>query len=372
MATSGRRKSPTVIQELVDAPYEFDFFQAVRLLEWHARELATKEAGRPPQPVGYDGPADHEDVRFRAHQSHTFPPGEISALKLTEPTDTRRSFAELTVAFLGLTGPSGVLPQHYTSMIIERMRTKDFALRDFLDLFNHRAVSLFYRAWEKHRFPFGYERARTTERLAAVDAFTQALFCLTGFGTSQLRGRLDVDDEAFLHYAGHFAQQHRPAIVLESLLSDYFELPVSVHQFQGQWLYLSEDDFSRFPQLGHPNGINCQLGKDVIIGERVWSVENKFRVRIGALPYADFSRFVPGGGELPRLCQMIRTYVGPEYDFDIQLVLNAHQVPACQLGGDAQQGTRLGWNSWLSSQPMADDVDDAIFRHDGFPETSRN
>ena len=105
---------------------------------------------------------------------------------------------------MGLTGPSGVLPEHYTRLLIERLRAKDYTLRDFLDLFNHRVISLFYRAWEKYRFQFVYEQVK----LGAVgdeteDFFTKCLYCLVGMGTGGLRGRQKIDDETFLYYGGH-------------------------------------------------------------------------------------------------------------------------------------------------------------------------
>ena len=148
----------------------------------------------------------------------------------------------MVVTFLGLTGPSGVLPRHYTELLLQRIREKDFSLRDFLDLFNHRLISLFYRAWEKYRLPIGYERSQLDDPDEQPDPVTRGLYCLVGLGTAGLRGRLDVDDEAFLYYSGHFAHFPRSASALECLLADYLEMPVRVQQCQGQWLALEPDD----------------------------------------------------------------------------------------------------------------------------------
>ena len=93
----------------------------------------------------------------------------------------------MTVSFFGVATPAsyGSLPTRYAELILERPRSKNRALRDFLDLFNHRLVSLFYRAWEKHRFPV---RVRAVGPAPAL--FERALFALMGLGTDGLRGRL--------------------------------------------------------------------------------------------------------------------------------------------------------------------------------------
>jgi type VI secretion system protein ImpH len=293
----------------------------------------------------------------------------------------------MAVAFLGLTGPSGVLPRHYTTLLIDRIQSKDHALQDFLDLFNHRAISFFYRAWEKYRFAIGYERANSVHRAktgsmpsrgegtgrhgaATDDLLTRCLYCLLGLGADKLRNRLEFDDEAFLFYAGHFAHRPRSAIALESILADYFELPLTIQQFVGQWLYLGESDQSSLPSPQRPEGLNMQLGINIVAGERVWGIESKFRARFGPLGYRDFCRFLPSGDALLPVCQMIRCYVGPEYDFEIQPVLKAEEVPWCCLGGEGDSPARLGWNTWIRSTTLHQDVSDAVFSLEGLPWTT--
>ena len=259
------------------------------------------------------------------------------------------------------------MPHHYTSLVIERLRAKDRSLRDFLDLFNHRLISLFYRAWEKYRVPIQYERAGTADPPARL-TFVLALLSLIGLGMPSLQRRMQLDDETCLFYAGYLAQGRPNALSLRRMLEDCFDLPVRVEQFRGQWLYLSADNQSSLPSRECPEGRNCALGRNDIVGTRVWSVENAFRIRLGPLRYDEFEQLVPSGETLTRLAQLARTYVGPEYDFDVQLVLRAEEVPASRLGGDGPIQTRLGWNSWLISRPPREDVSDAVFVHEGWPE----
>ena len=120
----------SLARRLFEESYDFDFFQAVRLLQ-------RMEPGR--VRVGRGGPPQAEAVRFRARISLSFPPSSIYELR--RPT-TSLPIPVMVQAFMGLTGPSGVLPRHYTELLykIERdVRTPEkHALRDWFDLFNHR------------------------------------------------------------------------------------------------------------------------------------------------------------------------------------------------------------------------------------------
>lgn len=361
-STSGRDRT-ALIEHLLEEAHEFDFFQAVRVLQRWAADQAVPNRAGPHLPVGADHAPRREAVRLRAQVSQAFPAGTVAEIRRVpdggsaESPDPRP--LELVATCLGLVGPHGVLPEHYTTLVIERLRGKDTALRDFLDLFHHRTLSLFYRAWEKYRYPIGYEKSLTPG--LEEDLFTQCLYCLVGLGTGGLRRRSSYDDEALLYYAGLFAQSPPAAVTLEVVVADYFAVPAAICQFHGQWLYLSAEDQSRLPDSQSRQGQNNQLGGNVVIGERVWDVQGKFRVRLGPLDAVSFRRFLPDGEALRTLGQLVRTYAGPQWDFDVQLVLLAADVPWCCLGGDGREPSRLGWNTWLRNRPLQRDADDAVF-----------
>jgi type VI secretion system protein ImpH len=351
MASANGRKAPGLSEQLLREAHRFDFFQAVRVLE---RALGTPAQRR--LPVGEDSAPEREVVHFHALPALSFPAAPVHQIKADGA-----GVPEMVIAFMGLTGPAGVLPHHYTAMLLRRLRLKDPSLRDFLDLFNHRLVSLFFRAREKYCLPASYERARCEPARAEPDPTTQALYCLVGLGTSGLRGRLSIDDEAFLYFSGHFSHSPRSAIALECMLRDYFCLPLQVEQLQGQWLYLSTDDCAQMPSAANPLGANNEIGVNVVVGERIWDVQSKFRLRIGPLTYAQFRRFMPDGDSLRPLCEMVRSYVGPEFDFDVQPVLRPEQVPwTCSRSKGADR-SRLGWNTWVRRPPFTHEVADPVF-----------
>ncbi|OLE51440.1 MAG: hypothetical protein AUG51_23390 [Acidobacteria bacterium 13_1_20CM_3_53_8] len=338
MAAESRRTDPPLDQELFDEPYRFDFFQAVRLLERiDPRRL----------PIGHEGDALREAVRFRTRQTLSFPASEIHQLT-RNGTDEKDEPPEMMVAFMGATGPLGVLPHQYTELLMERARYNDTAFWSFLDIFNHRMISLFYRAWEKHHFPIAYERG-------VVDQFTAYLFDIVGMGTRGLRGRLSVEDQASVFYGGLIAQRPHSASAIESILSDYFGAPARLDQFAGQWLDLGDN----VTQLG---SANSGLGLTTIAGARVWEDQSKFRIKFGPLKFNEFQDFVPSGSAFKPATELARLLVGLEFDFDMQLVLKAAEVPACVMRTTDGSGPRLGWTSWLKTEEFAADDDQVVLQ----------
>lgn len=353
MAPESGRTGIDLDQQLLREPYRFDFFQAVRLLKWVCWEKNGAEAGGLQHALGGDQDPAREVVRFRAVQSQSFPASSVSAIRWPSQDEggLTPSPIEMVVSFMGLTGPSGVLPHHYSRLMIERIRDKDYSLQDFMDLFNHRVISLFYRAWEKYRLPIAYEHSQLSS--AGEDPLTRSLFSVLGYGTPGLRDRTLVDDEVLLHYGGLFADHHRCVVSLEAMLSDYFhDVNVEVRQFQGQWFYISREDRSMLPSRTNPEGLNCELGETAILGERLWDVQSKFRIRLGPLDHSEFVRFIPMSDGLRPLCQLTRAYAGVELDFDVELVLKSGEVPFCRLGSQAADKPYLGYTTWLLSKEL--------------------
>jgi type VI secretion system protein ImpH len=257
---------------------------------------------------------------------------------------------------MGLCGVSGVLPLHYTQYVLDALRQKNSALRDFLDIFNHRALSLFLRASRKYRQPLAYEYARGD----SIDDFRSALLALVGMREPTLQGRQPLLDETILYYAGHFAHQPRTASGLQEMLGEYLEQRVVVLQFQGRWLTLPMEERTRLTVGVETPAAYAALGTSAFLGARSWDVNGTFRIRLGSLDYEDFVTFLPDGIRQGRLTALTRSYVGPALGFELQLVLKASEVPPLALS-NAHGGPRLGWNTWLAAATRHADADDAVF-----------
>lgn len=326
-------------QELADEPYRFEFFQAVRLLEKVYPER---------KPVGREALPHEEIVRFRSRMGLDFPASQIHEFKESFDEVTEREKLEMFVNFMGMVGVSGVMPVHYTELAIERARYRDTAMWMFLDIFTHRSVSMFFRAWEKYRFPIGYERGQ--------DDFTAFLFDFVGLGTKGLRGRMSLEDESLLPYSGLIAQKPHSATALGNILSDYFQVKAKIIQFFGQWLDLDNASISK---LGQANSL---LGKTAIIGTRVWEQQSKFRIIFGPLTFNEFQAFLPSGSAYKPMQSIVRFMNGTEFDFDAQLVLQAKQVPSTILTTRAKRRPMLGWTSFLKTKPFKKDDEQLILQ----------
>ena len=345
MASERRRTDSPLISVLYGEPYRFEFFQAVRLLERiHGDRL----------PVGLDGDPAAEVARFRTRVSLAFPPSEIYRISRNGRGNGQGNGhhpPEVEVSFMGLTGPQGVLPHPYTELLIERTRSHDNTLWAFMDLFNHRLISLFYRVWEKYHFAIAYELGRE-------DRFTEYLFDIVGMGTRGLRGRLGVEDQTMIFYGGLLAQRPHSGAALEAILSDYFGVPARLKQFAGQWLMLDDDNITR---LG---SANSELGVSTVAGSRVWDNQSSFRVKFGPLTFKEFREFLPVGSAFKPACDITRLMSGIELDYDVQLILKAEEVPASILTTRARRKPMLGWTSWLKTRPFSEDDSQVVLNPD--------
>ncbi|PYS62680.1 MAG: type VI secretion system baseplate subunit TssG [Acidobacteria bacterium] len=167
-----------------------------------------------------------------------------------------------------------------------------------------------------------------------------------------LRDRLSFRDQGLLFYSGLIAQRPHSAIAMGAIVGDYFGAPANVVQFPGEWLKLEDNVTS----LG---SANSQLGMSTIAGDRVWSDQSKFRLRIGPMSLKKFNSFLPVGSAYKPLTEMVRLLAGLEFEYDVQLALMRDEVPFSVSGSDPN-GARLGWTSWLKTRDFTEHDDQVV------------
>lgn len=350
MASEDRAAADRLIDDLAARPHEFDFYQAVRRLE-----CAWPEKPR----VGHSRTAKDDPVRFSQEPSLAFAPSNVWALKHAGPRGPENASPRLFVNFIGLLGPNGPMPLHLTEYARDRERNHgDPTFARFLDIFNHRVVSLFYRAWASNQKTVSLDRGYD-------DRFATFIASLFGVGMGALTDRDEVADHAKRFYSGRLVNQTRNAEGLCAIIQDFFGVPTRLIEFVGQWMPLPDEYRCRLG-MSRSTGL---LGSTAVVGSSIYECQQKFRIRLGPLSMADYVRLLPTGQSLDRLKDWVRNYVGDELTWDVQLVLMAPEVPPIHLGRAGKLGGegRLGWTTWLSSKPPADgrDPDDLVLRPDG-------
>jgi type VI secretion system protein ImpH len=324
------------------APEAFDPMAALLLLE-RAGALAGPGRAAGHARVGEHANPRDEAVRFATSPRLGFQPTELARLD-EEPARAPR----LTVAFMGLAAATGTLPQAYAELVLARLRDRDPTLAAFLDLFNHRAVSLFMRAWEKYRLPLQQGTPRADGVAGLIDA-------LIGFGTEGLSGRIPGPHEHLRFFAGFLSDPaHRPAAALQAMLSEALGEAVTLEHLIPRRERLAPEERTRL----RPGGF-ARLGDEALLGESVLRVDGGFRLRLGPMGLARFRDLMPDQAELPRLVALARLFAGTSLYFEVRLTLRAAEIPPLRLGGGAN-GPRLGWNTWMIDTPGAD-RDDATF-----------
>lgn len=354
MATEGRRNSVDLIAKLKAEPYRFRFFQAIRVLK-----LTERSAGRKA--------AIPRKLRFRTPLSLTFLPSEILRFEqrmsrdekeasLLNPLTDEDSPHEMEVGFLGLTGPSGVLPHHYTELLMDRKFVqRDVSAHAFFDLFNHRAISLFYEAWQKYRFHVSYE-------MGTREGFTQHLLDLLGTGRPDLHGQGKQSTEKLIpfqilaYFSGALGRRPLPSLGLASLIGAYFGVKVKLEQFVGQWIEAPPSEQSG---LG---GACSTLGVSTVLGQRMWDQQTKIRLRIGPLDQTKSSEFQPGRSAAVVLRQLVEICVGQSLSCDVTLVLHKDAAPLSVMNSHAPIPMSLGINTWARTSPPEEDLDDVRFK----------
>jgi type VI secretion system protein ImpH len=311
---------------MADKPWDYDFFQALRRIDAHQPDKPRLGTARRPS---------DEPVRLGQAPEMSFAPAALHAV--TPPTDGRP--ARIEVRFFGLFGPNGPLPLHLTEYARNRaLHEADPTFVRFADMFHHRLLLLFYRAWAQAQPAVGRDRP-------GDDSFADIVGSLIGVGIPQMRDRDPMPDVVKLHFAGLFTRQVRNAEGLAHLLSGYLGRTVRVEQFAGHWMPLLEDERSRLGRLvGSRRNLSAQLGAGAVAGRMVWDRQHGIRLHIGPLDRRAFESLLPDGKALPAVMALVQHYLGHEFEWDLVLGHVADQVEPSRLGRHA----RLGWTSWVS------------------------
>lgn len=337
MASSGRRGIRPLIELLAAEPYRFDSRQAMRVLEVIAPGTI---------PVGVRSNPVDEAMWFCSNLSSAFPASDIDRIEMTPQSSGRRPI--VTVNFLGLGGAFGPLPVGFTELVATRARHGDTASRDFLDIFNHRLVSLMMRAWRLFRLAL---QAASPEETS----FAFYLFALLGLATEGTRiaqgrhprNRLDGLDRSLLRLTGLLNSKPLSLHAVERTLAVHFALPVRAIPLQGGWLQLEPEQQTAIGATGR----NQALGAGAVLGTRVWDQSAGILIALGPIGFYEALAFLPAGIGFAQMRTLLDFILGGAYDVRLRLTIRPQDMPLSALGKTGSM--RLGWTAWLTSRPRS-------------------
>ncbi len=330
MATQQRQTIPSVADTLWQEAFDFEFHQVIKILEQLTPDATTLGEGVTPH---------SEAVKIKARVSLSSPSSDIFSLENTETAQP----PTLNVNFWGIAGLQGPLPTPYTELILKRMSDKDHTIKDFLDIFNHRLMSVMHRIRKKYQPALNTLKPHQTMLGQCVQSFTGTN---PQYASEQSLG---MHPHSLLFYSGLLWQQPRSAAGLKHILSHYFAVPVSIAGFQGQWMKL---DASQWTHIGAQGQFN-QLGQGAMLGTKVWDITSRSTIRIGPINEATFRRFLKTGDAFEPLFKIIDFYLPAHHKADINLIMQAKDVCSTKLDGKSQ----LGWTSWLKYKESKEDDD---------------
>jgi len=327
-----------VTDELAKSAPKASFFPLVKFLE-------RLTAGA--QPLGGDGPASEEGIRFRHDPAMTFSSGDVSRVTVREervrphdPASPMRKLFEVTTAFLGLTGAVTPLPLYVAEEVAKEAEQENTVRRDFLDVFHHRLVSLVFRI--RSRYDLGSGFTATAE-----DRWSRRLLALGGLPQPQ-PGSL-IPAWRLLRLSPLLSGRARTAMGLERFLGDVLEVDlgdgrVEIKQFSGSWADL---EVAQRLQLGRANHV---LGKSAVLGSRVYFRAGSFVIRLGPLDEKTYRRFLPDGDLRPVVQEAVQTYLADPLEYTLELVLGKEAGRGFRL--QHAGGARLGRDTWLGGKDV--------------------
>jgi type VI secretion system protein ImpH len=329
-------------------PYAHDFFALLRRVE-----ALVPEAPR----LGCALRPSQEPLRLGEEPELDFAPASLMRF------DAGGAAPRLGVRFFGLLGPHGPMPLHFTEYVRERLyqRGDPTPLR-FLDVFHHRLLLLFYRAWAQLQPAVQHDRPHD-------DRFAAWLGAMVGVDGAA-RAQDSLPHNARLHQTGLLGARAQSAEGLAKLVAQHFGVPARIVQHAPHWMQLPRDERTR---LGHARNrverlgaTPPRLGESASAGSKLWDRQYKFRIVLGPLTLAQYRSFQPGGPAWAQLRDWVREYMGQHLQWDVQLCLAKDEVPAPRLGRRVQAGL----TAWLGHGPKRDRADlrqrsDATLRHPG-------
>lgn len=328
----GRETQPPhsrLTPELETDLQRMNFYRFCQLLE-------KQRTGKPP--LGATSHPDDDPVRFCPHPGMGFPVGELKSVEYAQEGDSTPSVIRTT--FMGLYGVDSPLPTAYLDDITQRREGHD-ALQSFLDIFNHRVLTQFYRIWRKYSYPATFEAGGT-------DSISQSLLGLVGLGIPGTARHIATPVSRFLSLLGVLRQPAKTGEGIQALVSllatdtrvnvsPYCLRPVDISRPSG---FYADEDFL--------------LDGNTPLGDEAMDVSSQLLIALITDNQEDVRGWQPDGELYADFLVMLRVYLGWRFKARITLTTATRLLSVPPLG---EEPFWLGTRGVLGAERARSDDD---------------
>ncbi len=342
MVTHRRLADSPVGQKLTQEAKEFEFCQAVRLLQ-SALDI--------PQ---YKIPANQ--IRFKATNRQDFDP------TIMQSVYERGDITEVTVNSLGILGQQGPMPSAHSIWLMNESSRGNRGPEEFINLFNHKFIAWRYLQ-DAQLSPMLFNQTPHEHWLY------QCLAGINGLELSELLPRLPARKDDLAAFSGVLHGDQINQATLQQLLSVWLPFRSHIEQFQGGWKSLSKENQTRLSSSSLSSQSRLNEGRG--LGEKVWDCSCGVKFKFGPLNFKHITHFLPHSGYFTRLINLLSFLTGGRYKLHLQIEFKWRQVPLAKLKkwntttketngkaqtkkeNDSAPGLILGLTSWLKSRETA-------------------
>jgi type VI secretion system protein ImpH len=324
--------SINIIENLLENPYDYSLFAAISLIQ---RYYHNYEA------IGGLGDPSREVIRLKNSCSLMFPAGEIKSIEQSESESRIQLMIE--TPSLGLYGVFSPLPLRYTEELISSQEEDQEVcrqLRDFLDIYNHRLLSLAYRVDQYRMLNNNWAQLNDSPMNLIISA-------LSGMPSLFQTGNNEVSDWQ-VESIKYLVFGTRSASNLRAWLKMHFgHIPISIEEFSPYWVNIPDEEKAFLGVHG------CQLASEynsmlegITIGDWIKDNETKFRVTVGPLDWETFKSFLPNEENFRKMKSLVSIFSPDWLFYDVIIKLLSHDCYHLQviLNGETSQ---LGYTAGL-------------------------
>lgn len=305
-----------------------DFFELVRRIEGSRPDLPRLgKAARPTQ----------ENVRFGQTPYLHFPPTEVAEIR----QGNGNVEALIMTYFFGLLGVNGPMPLEFTNYVFQRSHNYyDQTWRRFLDIINHRFLTLFYRAWAENEQAVSFDRKND-------DKITDIIRSLAGTSSDML-GENRTFPYLTANYAEHFGKSVKSRDSLEEILRNILKIDLKIKDF-----VVSSYDIPKGERCHLGNRRNSVLGESIQLGRSYMSATREFEIETEPVSFTESCKWMPGHSGFNLINRVITAYLDRPLEYSLTFNVVGKTVPTVVFGG-RDEGVRLG-QGFLIGRPKNDE-----------------